>query len=200
MSESSSSSSIGRQPDLEQGDISDQDVTLEHAQVRDVYGNTVTLTLSRAREIHATQAIVKQGAVQNVEATDVEIRQGGAVQVHAEEATIIQGVVAFTRADEVTVGAGASAVGMLTGPANIEQSSVRVLVSREDATADQSALGAVVAQRVTLNHSRTLLIFGQHIEGEVKSVFGPAASAIFGAAFGAAAATVWLLTRKRKRR
>lgn len=194
----SESTAIGRQPELEQGDISGQDVELQHAGVRDVYGNNVTLMQSGVREVHATHLVVKQGGVQQAEATSVEVRQGGIGRVEAEQVHVSQGGIGLGRADTLTLGAGGSAAGLLAEQASVEQSSVQVLLARGEVTADQSALGAVVAPHVTLNHSNTVLLFAQHIEGDVKAVFGPAASAAFGAAFGTAAAVVWLLARRKR--
>jgi hypothetical protein len=187
---------IGRQPDAAQGDVAGKEINVTGHGMRDVYANNVTITQGGARDINATNVTLKQGGAQEIEASTLEIRQGGALRLQADKASVIQGGVALAQTKQLQLGAGGAAAGLLTDQADIQQSLVETLIARGTVTAEQTAFGIAIAPQVKLNNSAALFVLGQHIEGDVVALFGPAAAAAFGAAFGVAAALVFLLTRR----
>jgi hypothetical protein len=187
-------SGIDRQTDHEQL----EDADLDQPGDRDVRGDHVTVTRGSAREIHATQVIVRQGGVQQIKANEVKIRQGGVVYVQGQDVTIAQGGVVLAQTDALVLDAASRATGVLANQVTVDQGMTQMLVSKGEVTVDQSIVGMVMAPHVRLEHSQPLLLLAQHIHGDVKPVFGPAASAIFGAAFGIAVALIWLFLPGRK--
>jgi hypothetical protein len=102
------------------------------------------------------------------------------------------------RAETATLGASSGAAGVLADQVSVQQGGVQVLVSKGDVSAEQSGVGVLVTQHATLKQSGVVFLIAQRVEGDVRALFGPVASAVFGAAFGAAAAVVFLLMRRKQ--
>jgi hypothetical protein len=68
----------------------------------------------------------------------------------------------------------------------------RAVLTRGDVTMDQGGAGVLLARRVTTgSNSGVILMIAGRVDGPVNAVFGPAASAAFGAAFALVISLIW---------
>ncbi len=193
---------IGPQPDESAGDVSAPTVNITQGGARDVFAHTATVTQGGVGDVKADNMIVRQGGVQKVEATNVTVRQGGVVQLKTHTADIAQSAVVLAQADQVTCEGGTRALGVMAGSATFDGARAQAVISRGSVGMEQSATGAVFAPQVMVKNSAVGLLVAQHVEGDVRPMFGTEAAVAFGAAFGAAFGLVFALTRgiKRQRR
>ena len=184
--------------DAEAGDVRGETVNIQNAGVRDVYAESVVLTMGSAGAVHADTVTVKQAGVRTLEGQQVSLKQGGVFQLTGEQVEVIASGVGIIQAAEVRVGPSCNSALTLTEKVTMEQSVAPVMIARHDAHLEQSAVVALVANRVTLHHSAVGLAVAETIEGDVRVQAKPAVAAIFGAAFGAAFGVVMLIGRRRK--
>ena len=165
----------------------------------DQAGETILPIGSRMGDVKAETVVIRQGVAQTIQAARVNVRQGATVQLKAERAEVVQGAMVSAQADKLTLGPGAAALGVLADSVKVEQSLVRVMVSRGPMEMEQSGAIAVIAPTATVKSSMVGLLFARKVEGDVKAMFGPRAAVAFGAAFGAAFGVAFALARGLKR-
>ncbi len=191
---------IGPQGDAAAGDVSAPTVNISQGGARDVFAHTATITQGGAGTVKADNFIVRQGGVQKAEATNVTVRQGGVVQLKTQNANISQSGVGLVQGDQITLDGGARALGVVAGSATLDGATVQAVISRGTLGMEQSATGAVFAPQVMVRNSAVGLLVAQHVDGDVRPMFGSEAAIAFGAAFGAAFGLVFALVRGARRR
>jgi hypothetical protein len=73
----------------------------------------------------------------------------------------------------------------------------KVVLSRGDVTMDQSGVGLLLARRVNSGkNGGVFIMLAGRVDGEVNSVFGPAAGVAFGVALAVALALILWLRRR----
>jgi hypothetical protein len=182
--------------DEKSGDVRGETVNLQNGGARDVYASTVTLTRGGARNVQADTVTVKQAGVQKIEAQKLTLKQGGALQVSAEQSELIASGAGLIRADTVRIGPGCRVGGVLTNSATIEESVAPAIIARQEARIDQSAVGVLVSNRVTLSSSMVGVAVAETVEGDVRVQVKPKVAAVFGAAFGGALGLLMLIGRR----
>ena len=96
----------------------------------------------------------------------------------------------------------ASPVGVVLsrGDVTMDQAVGRLVLAAGNVKMDQAGAAVVAARSVKADNCNTLLLLAGRVEGDVKAVFGPRESAIFGVVTGAVAGAVLLLARLVQRR
>lgn len=182
--------------DAEAGDVRGETVNLHSGGARDVYAKTVTLSRGGARHVQADTVTLKQAGVQKIEAQKLTVKQGGALQVTTEQSELMASVAGLIRADTVRIGPSCQVGGVLTDSATIEESMAPAVIAREDARVDQSAVGVLVSNRITLSESMVALAVAETVEGDVRVQVKPKVAALFGASLGGVLGLLMLIGRR----
>jgi hypothetical protein len=102
-------------------------------------------------------------------------------------------------ADTQTANVTASSVGavLAQGDVSLDQSISRAVLTRGDVKMDQSGVALLMGRNIQAGeNSGTILMIAGRVEGNVNSVFGPASSAAFGAAFAVAISLILWIRRQ----
>jgi hypothetical protein len=123
------------------------------------------------------------------------MRQGGAVKVEAEHLKMTQGGLIAAKTRKADLKASVSTLIVAEGPVHLDQSGAQVLATKGDVTMDQSGAVVLISRSVKAEHSGATFLIAREVEGDIKTVFGPKESLIFGAAAGIAAGLTCFLFR-----
>jgi len=184
--------------DSRAGDLRGGDVNLRDGGVRDVYAERVTLSRGGARAVNADSVTANLSGIREVEAQSFVLKQGVVAQVAAEQVDIAASAVGIARGQTVRIGPSCQLAGTLADMAVVENSLAPVVVARDQARLDQSAVGVLVSNRVALNGSAVLVAVAETVEGGAQVQVKPAVAAVFGAALGAALGVALLFGRRSK--
>jgi cytoskeletal protein CcmA (bactofilin family) len=172
-------------------------VTVQYGYTGDIEATTALLSLSAAGDVTAEIAELRLAAAQNVQGQQVTVRQGLVLQGRAEQLRMTQSALAFAETQAASLHTSSVGAVMSSGEVKLDQSFSRVVITRGDVTMDQSGGGVVVARNVIASHNTsTILLLTGRVNGNVNAVFGPAASAAFGAALALGLALLWWLKRR----
>jgi hypothetical protein len=188
------------------------EIGIKGQNVNNIEAETVTLQQGGAGEIHAKTVTLSQAGANHIEADMVELRQAGAQQVKGQTITVRQGVVAQAKAETLTMSQGGvvlaeadqatlttATVGVVWAKEQVvlDQSVARAILTGGEVSLDQSGTGVLLARRVSIgSNSNVLLMIAGRVDGQVNAVFGPLASAAFGAAFAVVLALLWRFVRR----
>lgn len=151
---------------------------------------------------------IVQSGTARVQGDRVTIKQGGTITVDARQMELFQGAVVYARGDSLKMSASEAALVFARGPAEIEQSAAGAVLTTGAVKLNQSAAGVIVAPHVQTENSATVFLIAKNVSGQVRAVFGPRESLLFGLIAGVAGGIAFALTRwlvgdrrdKRKRR
>ena len=160
---------------------------------KDVSADTVNVQGTAVRNLKATNATIRQGSMQSVETDHLVVRQGGMLRAKTDNLEMMQSGAALIRTKDAQLTASNAGVIVMGGNANLDQSAARVLVAGGEVNIDQSASLVMVARTIKTNHSGTLFLIAQNVEGDVKPAFGTRDAFVFGAVAGAVLGVISLL-------
>ncbi len=165
-----------------------------------VQGDTVNITRSGVGQVKANTVNVRQGGLQSVEADQVTIRQGGLLKANTKRLEVLQGGVVYGHAESANLVASNAVAVVAGGEVSLDQTMARVVVAGGDVRMDQSASVAVVARTIRVSNSNPVLLLAQNVEGDVKPMFGPRESLMYGVVSGLVAGVVILIAQMFKKR
>jgi len=160
----------------------------------------VNIERSGAQTVNANHVTLRQGGVQSVNSDQLIIRQGGVVNARTARLEMIQAGAGMVQTDNAQLTTSTTTALIARGGVQMDQSTARVLVAGGEVSMDQGGSVLTVANNVRMKNSGTIFLFARQVEGNVKPVFGPRESMIFGAIAGLVAGTIMLLGNIFRRR
>ena len=143
--------------------------------------------------------VIRQGGVTSVQAETVSVRQGGVVQLEAESVEMLQGGAVLAQTEQANLTASQAGLLYVRGDVNMEQAGAATLIAQGRVKMDQSGAVVMAANEVSADNSGVVFLLAKQVTGQVRSLFGPRESILFGVAAGAAAGLALLIGRKLSR-
>jgi hypothetical protein len=135
--------------------------------------------------IEAEFVTIKQSSVRSVEGGHVDVQQVGALSIDGERIEVTQGASAIIRGNEVNLNQSISL--LTTGNDTAVNSSFSpVVLSRNHATVDRSAVGIMGAREIKAENASSLLMIASRVEGKVTTLLDWKSALALGAVIGGA--------------
>jgi len=164
---------MGEKPELKgeiiPGDLSAQEVEITQRGAHNVQGINVTM---------------RQAGAHTIIAENLTIRQGGALRAEADHLEVTQGTLIAAKTKSVNLKTSKAGLIFAGGDTQMDQAGAPVLLSKGEVSMDQSGALVMISRKVKANHSGAIFMIAQEVEGDIKTVFGPKESLLFGAAAG----------------
>ncbi len=126
---------------------------------------------------------LQQCAVQQLDAEQAQLVQSAAGRIEADWVEVQQGAVQIIEGDTIRV-RGSLALGVRAETIAAEQIGV-LAVRADEMTLSDSLAGVLIGQNVQAGNLNTFVFVGQHVEGQVNTVFDSRGAALLGLAVGA---------------
>jgi hypothetical protein len=145
--------------------------------------------------IEAEFITIKQSSVRALEGGHVEAQQVGALSIDGERIEVTQGAAAIVRGSEVNINQSVSLLTTGNGT-EVNSSLAPVLLSRESAVVNRSAVGIMGAGTIRADNASSLLMIANTVEGEVTTLLDWRSALALGAVIGGALGFLSLFRRK----
>ncbi len=155
--------------------------------------DSVNIHRGGAQNVNADYVTIRQGGAQSVKADHLEVRQGGVMRATTEQFEVLQGGVGVVQTKSAHLTASQSGVIVAGSDVQMEQSGTRVLVAGGDVSLDQGMSVLTISPRVNMQDSAAVFLLAKNVEGNVRPMFGPRESLLFGAVAGMVAGTIIML-------
>lgn len=156
----------------------------------------VAITQGGADRVEATTITVSQGGIGSADAQSIDVHQGGIGRASATDIAVSAGSIGFARGERVSLEMGAVAA-VIGDEVRVTQSISSFVAARGETTVDQSLVGTLVGDRVTIRQpSAVLLLIARHVDGTVRPLLDWRGAL----AAGAVAGVVMSLIRMGRRR
>lgn len=165
-----------------------------------VEANEVNLLQGGINTVQARTMTVKIGGVNQVTTDEFTLKQGGIVKVQANTVDVTQGGIIYAQTQDANLETSSAQLIIAQGDARLEQSGAQLMIAQGDVEMEQSGAVVMVARKVQSQNGMTIFLLAQKIEGNLKAVFGPLESILFGAAAGIVFFLLSLLTGQMKKR
>lgn len=156
---------------------SQQVTSVSQAEVQNIHADVVQMHQSDAELITADEVEIHQSAVANLKANNIHARRSALAAVNAGEVLVQEGAIAAAQAEKVSISGYTGAV--LAGNAEVRHALV----------------GFVAGQDVHVNESRTVVLVGRNIYGNVTTLFNTRDALIVGLLSGLFSGLMLLLGR-----
>jgi hypothetical protein len=158
-----------------------------------VTGNQIDLNLTTAESVEGQDVNIRLTAADTISGNNVNIRQGASLNLDCESLSTAQSALGFTKTQTLDMNTGIAGGIAAQGPVKMEMSASRILFSQQDVTMDQSASVFLAGKNVNVKDSASVFVVGAKINGNIKTVFGPLESILFGAAAGMVISVIMLI-------
>ncbi|MEW6068680.1 MAG: hypothetical protein AB1610_10375 [Nitrospirota bacterium] len=126
---------------------------------------------------------IRQSSVRGVEGGHIELHQVGALSIDGEKVDVTQGASAFLRGNDINLNQSISAV-TVADNASVNYSLSPITISREQTTANRSAVGIMAAKDIKSENTSAFLVVGNKIEGNITTLLDWRSAIAFGAVVG----------------
>lgn len=126
---------------------------------------------------------IKQSTVRSVEGGHIELQQVGAFSIDGEKIEVTQGASGILKGTDVSLNQSISAVTAADNIA-VNFSFSPVTISREQITANRSAVGIMAAREIKSDNTSAFLVVANKVEGNVTTLLDWRSSLALGAVFG----------------
>lgn len=126
---------------------------------------------------------IKQSTIRSVEGGHIELQQVGALSIDGEKVEITQGASGILRGGEITLNQSISAVTAADTVA-VNFSLSPVTISREQISANRSAVGVMAARDIKSENTSAFLVVANKVEGNITTLLDWRSAAALGAVFG----------------
>jgi hypothetical protein len=126
---------------------------------------------------------MKQCTVRSVEGGHIELQQVGAFSIDGERIEVTQGASGILKGTDVSLNQSISAV-TAADNVSINFSLSPVTISREQTTANRSAVGVMAAREIKSDNTSAFLVVANKVEGNITTLLDWRASLALGAIFG----------------
>jgi len=169
-----------------------------------IQADIVEIYQGGANHIQAREVMLRQASANQVQADTVLVRQGGMATVTTTNLETNSSAMGYVQAQDASL-CTSSVVAIVTGrDAELDQSAAQVMVVGGKVDMDQSVAALMIANEVSMDSSNVVFLLAGKVEGDVRPVFGPKETILFGLisgfAAGAMVLTGILFGRKRKKK
>ncbi len=126
---------------------------------------------------------IKQSTIRAVEGGHIELQQVGALSIDGERVEVTQGASAILRGNDISLNQSVSAV-TAADNVSINFSLSPVTISREQITANRSAVGIMAARDIKSENTSAFLVISNKIEGNITTLLDWRSAFALGAVFG----------------
>jgi hypothetical protein len=126
---------------------------------------------------------IKQSTIRSVEGGHIELQQVGALSIDGEKVEITQGASGILRGGEISLNQSISAVTAADTVA-VNFSLSPVTVSREETTANRSAVGVMAARDIKSENTSAFLVVANKVEGNITTLLDWRSAVALGAVVG----------------
>lgn len=126
---------------------------------------------------------IKQSTIRSVEGGHIELQQVGALSIDGEKVEITQGASGILRGGEISLNQSISAVTAADTVA-VNFSLSPVTVSREETTANRSAVGLMAARDIKSENTSAFLVVANKVEGNITTLLDWRSAVALGAVVG----------------
>jgi hypothetical protein len=126
---------------------------------------------------------IKQSTIRSVEGGHIELQQVGALSIDGEKVEITQGASGILRGGEISLNQSISAVTAADTVA-VNFSLSPVTVSREETTANRSAVGVMAARDIKSENTSAFLVIANKVEGNITTLLDWRSAVALGAVVG----------------
>jgi len=139
---------------------------------------------------------IKQSTVRSVEGGHIELQQVGALSIDGERVEVTQGASGILRGTDISLNQSVSAI-TAADNVSINFSCSPVTVSREQTTANRSAVGIMAAKNIRSENTSAFLVVSNKIEGDITTLLDWRSAFAVGAVFGGLWGFFSLLLKRR---
>ena len=139
---------------------------------------------------------IKQSTVRSVEGGHIELQQVGALSIDGERVEVTQGASGILRGTDISLNQSVSAI-TAADNVSINFSCSPVTVSREQTTANRSAVGIMAAKNIRSENTSAFLVISNKIEGDITTLLDWRSAFAVGAVFGGLWGFFSLLLKRR---
>jgi hypothetical protein len=126
---------------------------------------------------------IKQSTIRAVEGGHIELQQVGALSIDGERVEVTQGASGILRGNDISLNQSVSAV-TAADNISINFSLSPVTISREQITANRSAVGIMAARDIKSENTSAFLVVSNKIEGNITTLLDWRSAFALGAVFG----------------
>ena len=126
---------------------------------------------------------IKQSTIRAVEGGHIELQQVGALSIDGERVEVTQGASGILRGNDISLNQSVSAV-TAADNISINFSLSPVTISREQITANRSAVGIMAARDIKSENTSAFLVVSNRIEGNITTLLDWRSAFALGAVFG----------------
>jgi hypothetical protein len=160
-------------PELDQSQVTN----ISQAEVQSVHAELVRMHQSAAETINADEVELQQSAAGNMKANHVSAHQSAMARVEAGEVLAQNSAMGFVQAEKASV--SGYTVAAIVGSADVHH----------------GITGLVVGRDIHIQDSRTILLLGQNVNGDVTTLMDSRSALIAGLIGGLFAGLILLLGR-----
>jgi hypothetical protein len=139
---------------------------------------------------------IRQSTIRAVEGGHLELQQVGALSIDGEKIDVTQGASALMRGDEINMNQSISAV-TAGNNVSVNYSLTAVSLSREQISANRSAIGCMAAKEIKSENTSAFLVISNRIEGNVTTMLDWRSALALGAVIGGVWGLVSLLFKRK---
>lgn len=139
---------------------------------------------------------IKQSTVRSVEGGHIELQQVGAFSIDGEKIEVTQGASGILKGNDVRLNQSVSAV-TAADTVGVNFSFSPVTISREQTTANHSAVGLMAAREIISDNTSALLVLANKVEGNITTLLDWRSSLALAAVFGGLWGLFSVLFRRR---
>lgn len=139
---------------------------------------------------------IKQCTVRAVEGGHIELQQVGALSIDGEKVEVTQGAAALLRGNDISLNQSISAV-TAGEDVSINFSFTPVSISREQTSANRSAVGVMAAKEIKAESSSAFLMVANKVDGNVTTLLDWRSALALGAVFGGVWGLLSILLRRK---
>jgi hypothetical protein len=154
---------------------------IEKSDIEFVEGEFVNVIQSTARSVEGGHINLQQVGALSVDGERIEAAQCASGVLKGGDVSLNQGICIISAADNLSVNSSLSAI----------------VVSRDQATADKSAVGIMAAHKIKTENTSAFLVIGNKIEGNITTLLDWKSALSLGAVLGGIWGFFSLLTRRK---
>ncbi len=126
---------------------------------------------------------IKQSTIRAVEGGHIELQQVGALSIDGERVEVTQGASGILRGNDISLNQSISGV-TAADNVSINFSCSPVSISKEQTTANRSAVGIMAAKHIKSDNTSAFLVVANEIEGNITTLLDWRSAFALGAVFG----------------
>jgi hypothetical protein len=139
---------------------------------------------------------IKQSTISSVEGGHIELQQVGALSIDGDRVEVTQGAAGILKGNDINLNQSISAVSAGDN-ISVNFSFSPLTISREQITANRSAVGLMAAREITSENTSAFLVLSNKIEGNITTLLDWRSALALGAVMGGILGFTSLLLKRK---